>query len=226
MMATNQRRSSLLNKTVEVKQDFVLKQNLITLNCDEKTAGTCNQYPTSHKSCTIGKNSIGQQNNMKISMIAAMAANRVIGKDNKMPWHLPADLKFFKKTTLAKPVIMGRKTFESIGRPLPKRHNIVITRSADFSADGITVVHDTAAALAAAGEVEEVMIIGGGHIYQQFLAQASDLYLTLIDLTVEGDAFFPDYQAIGQWQQVWSESHQKTAANNYDYQFVKLTRQD
>lgn len=161
---------------------------------------------------------------MKISMIAAMADNRVIGKDNQMPWHLPADLKFFKKMTLGKPVIMGRKTFESIGRALPKRHNIVITRDQAFTGEGITIVHDTATALAAAGEVEEVIIIGGGNIYHQFMPQATDLYLTFIDLKTNGDAFFPDYQSTGQWQETWSESHHKSAGNNYDYRFVKLTR--
>ncbi|MFT5163593.1 MAG: dihydrofolate reductase [Alteromonadaceae bacterium] len=162
---------------------------------------------------------------MKISMIAAMADNRVIGKDNKMPWHLPADLKFFKKMTFKKPIIMGRKTFESIGRPLPGRKNIVITRSADFSADGITVVNDIAQALAAAGDVEEVVIIGGGDIYQQFLPQATHLYLTFIDLASAGDAFFPDYNATGVWHELSSQSHPGDEANRYPHRFVSLTRQ-
>ncbi len=161
---------------------------------------------------------------MKISMIAAMANNRVIGKDNKMPWHLPADLKFFKKMTMKKPVIMGRKTFESIGRPLPGRQNIVITRSSEFSAQGITVVHDTQSALAAAGEVEEVVIIGGGNIYQQFLPQADELYLTFIDLDTDGDAFFPDYADVANWSQVWQETHNKADGQPYDFRFVRLER--
>lgn len=161
-------------------------------------------------------------------MIAAMANDRVIGKDNQMPWHIPADLKFFKKTTLNKPVIMGRKTFDSIGRPLPKRHNIVVTRSTDFSAEGVTVVHDTAAAIAAAGEVDEVVIMGGGNIYQQFLPQADILYLTFIDLDTKGDAFFPDYQQQGQqkgeWQEVWQEAHSKADGQPHDFRFVRLER--
>jgi dihydrofolate reductase len=162
---------------------------------------------------------------MKISMIAAMANDRVIGKGNKMPWHLPADLTFFKQMTLTKPVIMGRKTFESIGRPLSGRKNIVITRSINFKAQGVTIVHDKTSALAAAAGAEEVMVIGGATIYQQFLPQASDLYLTFIHLQVDGDAFFPDYQAASCWQMSWSQSHQKSDKNPYDYQFVKLRRQ-
>ncbi|NQZ06875.1 MAG: type 3 dihydrofolate reductase [Algicola sp.] len=161
---------------------------------------------------------------MKISMIAAMANNRVIGKDNKMPWHLSADLKFFKKMTIKKPVIMGRKTFESIGRPLPGRQNIVITRSSEFSAPGITVVHDTDSAMAAAGEVEEVVIIGGGNIYQQFLPKADELYLTFIDLDTDGDAFFPDYTGVAHWKEVWQESHSKAEGQPYDFRFVRLER--
>ena len=153
-----------------------------------------------------------------------MANNRVIGKDNKMPWHLSADLKFFKKMTMKKPVIMGRKTFESIGRPLPGRQNIVITRSSDFSAHGITVVHDTDSAMAAAGEVEEVVIIGGGNIYQQFLPKADELYLTFIDLDTDGDAFFPDYTGIAQWKEVWQEAHSKADGQPYDFRFVRLER--
>jgi dihydrofolate reductase len=161
---------------------------------------------------------------MKISMIAAMANNRVIGKDNKMPWHLPADLKFFKKMTLGKPVIMGRKTFESIGRALPKRQNIVITRDVEFSADGVDVVHDTQAALAKAGQVDEVVIIGGGNIYQQFMPLATELYLTHIDLAVQGDAFFPDHQAQANWDMVWQQAHGSSEDQPYDYRFVHLVR--
>lgn len=161
---------------------------------------------------------------MKISMIAAMAHNRVIGKDNKMPWHLPADLQFFKKTTLGKPVIMGRKTFESIGRPLPKRHNIVITSDVNFSAKGVTVAHDTDAALTCAGEVDEVVIIGGGKIYQQYLAAADELYLTHIDIDVDGDAHFPDYAQAGQWEVIWQQTYEKSHGQPYDYRFVHMVR--
>ena len=137
--------------------------------------------------------------NVKIAMIAAMANNRVIGADNAMPWHLPADLAHFKRTTLGKPVIMGRKTYESIGRALPGRLNIVITRDDQYSLEDATVVHSPEEALALANEQDtpEVMIIGGGNIYQQFLPQASTLYLTFIDLDVAGDTQFPDYEASG-----------------------------
>ena len=122
-----------------------------------------------------------------ISLIAAMANNRVIGKDNDMPWHMPADLAHFKKVTLGKPVIMGRKTFESIGRPLPGRTNIVITRNLDWQHDGVEVVDSPEQALAKVAGVDEVMIIGGGNIYQQFLPQAENLSLHFIDLDVDGD---------------------------------------
>lgn len=161
---------------------------------------------------------------MKVSMIAAMARNRVIGADNQMPWHLPADLKHFKAVTLGKPVIMGRKTFESIGRPLPGRLNIVISRSG-FAADGITVVSSPEQALAAAGVVDEVMIIGGGVIYDLFLEQADRLYLTFIDLDVAGDTQFPDYQQVADWQEVERESHTADDKNPHNYQFVTLQRQ-
>jgi len=161
---------------------------------------------------------------MKVSMIAAMANNRVIGKDNAMPWHLPADLKFFKKATLGKAVIMGRKTFESIGRPLPKRHNIVITRDESYQADGVDVVHSTAQALVIAGDVDEVVIIGGGNIYQQFLAQVDELYLTFIEIDVEGDAHFPDYSEYGPWELTWQQAHSKAQGEPYDYRFVHYVK--
>ena len=143
---------------------------------------------------------------MKIAMIAAMAANRVIGKDNKMPWHLPEELGYFKRVTMGKPVIMGRKTFESIGRPLPGRKNIVLSSNPGFRADGVTLVTTLEEALAAAGECDEVMIIGGARLYQQMLPKAERLYLTQIEVTVDGDAFFPEYQDFG-WHESASELH-------------------
>lgn len=155
-----------------------------------------------------------------ISLIAAMANNRVIGKDNDMPWHMPADLAHFKKVTLGKPVIMGRKTFESIGRPLPGRKNIVLTRSSSWTHDGVDVVSSPEQALANVNDAEEVMIIGGGNIYKQFLTQADKLYLTFIDLEVEGDTQFPDWQQAGNWTQLEVESHEADEKNNHKYQFV------
>jgi len=136
---------------------------------------------------------------MRIAMIAAMANNRVIGKDNKMPWHLPEDLRHFKAMTLSKPVVMGRKTFESIGRPLPGRHNIVISRNSQLSIDGVTCVQSFDDAVAAAGNCDEIVVIGGGQLYQQLLPKADILYLTLIDLDVDGDTLFP-YWDDGSWQ--------------------------
>jgi len=159
-----------------------------------------------------------------ISLIAAMANNRIIGKDNDMPWHLPADLQHFKKVTLGKPVIMGRKTFESIGRPLPGRRNIVITRNADWKMDGVEVVNSPENALKLMEGSEEVMIIGGGNVYQQFLPQADVLYLTFIELDVAGDTHFPDWEQVGQWQTVEQESCAKDEKNPHPNQFVTLKK--
>ncbi|MBU2916716.1 type 3 dihydrofolate reductase [Psychrosphaera sp. F3M07] len=160
----------------------------------------------------------------KISLIAAMAKDRVIGKDNDMPWHLPADLKHFKKVTLGKPVIMGRRTFESIGRPLPGRKNIVITRNQQWTHEGVEVVSSTELAMSLVAGVDEVMIIGGGKIYEQFLPQADILYLTFIDLDVDGDTRFPDWTTIGAWQQVESESHKPDEKNSLAYEFVRFDK--
>ncbi|EKP0303411.1 type 3 dihydrofolate reductase [Aeromonas veronii] len=162
---------------------------------------------------------------MKISMIAAMAHDRVIGKDNQMPWHLPADLAHFKRVTLGKPVLMGRKTFESIGRPLPGRRNLVISRNPDYQAEGIEVVGSVEAALAllAGSSVEELMVIGGGHLYAEMLPSADCLYLTRIDLAVEGDTRFPAFDD-GQWQRVDCESHPADEKNPHPYSFETWLR--
>ncbi|HHQ5453620.1 TPA: type 3 dihydrofolate reductase [Aeromonas veronii] len=162
---------------------------------------------------------------MKISMIAAMAHDRVIGKDNQMPWHLPADLAHFKRVTLGKPVLMGRKTFESIGRPLPGRRNLVISRNPDYQAEGIEVVGSVEAALAllAGSSVEELMVIGGGHLYAEMLPSADCLYLTRIDLAVEGDTRFPAFDD-GQWQRVDCESHPADEKNPHAYSFETWQR--
>ena len=162
---------------------------------------------------------------MKISMIVAMAHDRVIGKDNQMPWHLPADLAHFKRVTLGKPVLMGRKTFESIGRPLPGRRNLVISRNPDYQAEGIEVVGSVEAALAllAGSSVEELMVIGGGHLYAEMLPSADCLYLTRIDLAVEGDTRFPAFDD-GQWQRVECESHPADEKNPHPYSFETWQR--
>lgn len=165
---------------------------------------------------------------MKIAMIAAMASKRVIGADNDMPWHLPADLKHFKQITMGKPVIMGRKTYESIGRALPGRPNIVITTNNAYSLPDATVVSSPEAAiehaLALESQPDEVIIIGGGTIYQAFLDKADTLHLTFIKLAVEGDTQFPDYEAQGSWKEISREAHSADEKNPYDYVFVSLTR--
>ncbi|WP_428945156.1 type 3 dihydrofolate reductase [Pantoea sp. FN060301] len=160
---------------------------------------------------------------MMISLIAALAADRVIGMDNAMPWDLPADLAWFKRNTLKKPVIMGRRTWEAIGRPLPGRQNIVVSRQSGASVEGVTWVSSLDAALAAAGDAEEIMIIGGGHIYEQMLPRADRLYLTHIDAEVEGDTHFPDYEP-DQWQSVFSEFHDADEKNSHSYCFELLER--
>lgn len=161
---------------------------------------------------------------MKISMIVAMAQHRVIGLDNDMPWHLPADLQHFKKTTLGKPVIMGRKTYDSIGRALPGRLNIVVSRDTSLHIPGVTCVSTVEDALSAAEGVEEVMIIGGATIYEYFLPVANRLYLTFIDLDTKGDTHFPDYLAQGEWQQVETESYTADEKNAYDLTFTTFDR--
>jgi dihydrofolate reductase len=155
---------------------------------------------------------------MIISMIAAMADNRIIGKDNKMPWHLPADFAWFKRCTLGKPVIMGRKTYESIGRPLPGRHNIVISRDASLVIEGVSIVSSIEEAIEVAANVDEVMIIGGGSIYQACMPQANKLYLTFIDLNIEGDTQFPEWGS--EWQEVHCEMYQADDKNAHNMQFV------
>lgn len=158
---------------------------------------------------------------MRIAMIAAMAKNRVIGKDNKMPWHLPEDLRHFKAMTLGKPVVMGRKTFESIGRPLPGRHNIVISRQADLQIEGVTCVTSFEAAKRAAGDCEELVVIGGGQLYKQLLPQADRLYLTQINLDVDGDTFFPEWED-NEWQK--TETQSSISADGLEYNFINLVK--
>lgn len=154
-----------------------------------------------------------------ISLIAAMANNRVIGKDNQMPWHLPADLGHFKTVTLGKPIIMGRKTYESIGRALPGRKNIVISRNTEYRLEGCETVSSLEEALSLVNNVEEVMIIGGGYLYSQTLPQADRLYLTFIDLDVDGDIQFPEFEHLGLIE-VKREKHLKDEKNPYGYEFV------
>lgn len=160
---------------------------------------------------------------MLISLIVAMDRNRLIGRGNALPWHLPADLAHFKTLTLGKPIIMGRKTYESIGRPLPGRHNIVISRDPAFSAPGCTVVTSVDAALAAAGDVAEVMVIGGAQLYAEVLPRAQRIYLTHIDAAFEGDAWFPPLDD-SVWREVACSEQAADPRNPFGYSFVTLER--
>lgn len=153
-----------------------------------------------------------------LSMIVATANNRIIGKDNDMPWHLPADLAYFKKTTLGKPIIMGRKTYESIGRPLPGRQNIVISRDINYNAEGVNTVTSVDAALALVKGTEEVMVIGGGAIYKHCLPAADRLYITHIDAEIEGDTQFPSYDT-DIWNKVKSDKFLADDKNLYNLDF-------
>lgn len=155
-----------------------------------------------------------------ISLVAAMSKNRVIGKNNTMPWHLPADLKHFKSVTMGKPIIMGRKTFESIGKPLPGRRNIVVTHQ-EKEFPGCDVFHSLEEALKSVASEPEVMIIGGANVYAQVLPKVQRMYLTFIDLDVDGDAFFPAWDE-SQWREVSSEQHAPDDKNPYPYRFVVL----
>lgn len=162
---------------------------------------------------------------MIVSAIVAAAKNNVIGKDNEIPWYLPADLAYFKKTTLNHHVIMGRKCYDSVGRPLPKRVNIVVTRNPFFKADGVIVAHSVEEALGVAfdGGETEVFILGGGHIYRESMELWDKLYLTEVDLEPEGDVFFPEIDA-SEWTETWREAHDADAKNEHAYVFRILER--
>lgn len=167
---------------------------------------------------------------MKLALIWAMARNRTIGRNNALPWHLPEDLKYFKRVTLGKPVIMGRKTWESIGRPLPGRTNIVISRDAGFQAEGVRVVQTLEQALALAEKIclidgaDEAVVIGGAQIYALALPLADRLYLTQVHADVEGDAHFPPLD-LAQWHEVGREDFAAHGPNPYDYSFLILERE-
>lgn len=166
---------------------------------------------------------------MHIALIWAMARNGVIGRDNKLPWYLPEDLKYFKRVTTGKPVIMGRKTYDSIGRPLPNRTNIVVTRDASLTLEGVKVVTslddalDIARAESVISDVEEVIVMGGAEIYAQALPHADRLYVTLVHAEVEGDAFFPPID-LGAYQELAREDFNAEGPNPYDYSFVVYER--
>jgi dihydrofolate reductase len=156
-----------------------------------------------------------------ISLIAAMDQARLIGRDNGLPWRLPNDLKFFKRTTLGKTVLMGRKTWESLGRPLPERDNWVLTRDAGFAAVGARVFNRLDEALAAAPA--ELVVIGGAELYRQLLPQVQRMYLTLVHGRFEGDAWFPEFDA-AQWREIAREDHPADERHAVPYSFVTLER--
>lgn len=153
-----------------------------------------------------------------------MDRQRVIGIENRLPWRLPADLRHFKKLTLGKPVLMGRKTFESIGKPLPGRLNVVVTRDARFKADGCVIAHSIDAALDACREYPEIMVMGGASFYAEMLPRASKMYLTFIlSKDFRGDAFFPEWNA-SEWRETECEHCEPDAENSYAYRFITLER--
>jgi len=160
---------------------------------------------------------------MKISLIAAMARNGIIGINNTLPWSLPADLKHFKEITMGKPVIMGRKTYESIGRPLPGRLNIIISQNRDYSVEGCQVAHSIDDAFAAAEKYDEAMVIGGASFYKQALAYANRLYLTIIDEDFEGDATFPEFDK-DEWREIEHSEGIVDAKNTHPHYFITLER--
>ncbi len=160
---------------------------------------------------------------MMISLIWAMADDRVIGVKNRLPWKLPADMQWFRKQTMGKPIVMGRKTFESFGgKPLPGRKNIVITGDTRYQVEGAQVAHSIDEALAVA-DADEVMIIGGESFYRQMLPRADRLYMTLIHDRFEGDAWFPEFD-LGEWREVVREDHAADEKNPHPYSFVILER--
>ena len=159
----------------------------------------------------------------RLSLIVAMDKNRLIGSNNQLPWHLPADLAFFKRTTMGKPILMGRKTFESIGRPLPGRQNIVISRNPAFQAPGCDLADNIDAALALCEKAEEAMLIGGASLYEQAFAKVSTLYITRIHDSFDGDTWFPEFDEVD-WALAEQENYGADGANPHDYSFLKYVR--
>jgi dihydrofolate reductase len=158
-----------------------------------------------------------------ISLIAAMAENGTIGRDNSLPWRLPEDLKRFKGLTMGKPLLMGRKTYDSIGRPLPGRTNIVLTRDREWRAEGVIVVRSLGQALGYARDAEELVAIGGAEIYRLLMPFARRIYLTLVHAEIQGDTFFPDFDPT-QWADVECHRHPADERNAYAFTFVTLER--
>ncbi|MDQ6955310.1 MAG: type 3 dihydrofolate reductase [Mariprofundaceae bacterium] len=162
---------------------------------------------------------------MKLSLIWAMDRNRVIGKNNTLPWKLPADMQWFRKQTMGKPILMGRKTFESIGRPLPGRMNLVLSRQRGLSIAGCTVVHSLQEARDAVADSTEMMVIGGAEIYALLLPHADSLYITHVEDSFDGDTWFPRFNSAA-WRQILDESHPSDEKNTAPYRFEVWERSD
>lgn len=160
---------------------------------------------------------------MQISLVVAASTNNVIGRDGKLPWRLPEDLQRFRQLTTGKPIIMGRATYESIGRPLPERQNIVLTRRPDFAAPGCDIAATPLAALGLAGHADEAMIIGGGRVYGLFLPDAQRIYMTRIHVTIDGDTFFPELEQ-NAWQVNTSQEYPAGDERQYGFAFQVLER--
>ena len=159
----------------------------------------------------------------RVSLIVAMARNRVIGVNNTLPWHLPADLKHFKALTMGHHIVMGRKTYESIGKPLPGRTSVVVTRNADYAPQGVVVVNSLEAAISACGNDEEIFVIGGAELYRQIIDLADRIYLTEIDADISGDAHFMELDR-KRWEEAGRDSHAPDEKNRYSYHFVVLDK--
>lgn len=160
---------------------------------------------------------------MNIAIIAAVSSNRAIGAGNRLPWHLPADLQRFKALTMGKPILMGRKTHESIGRALPGRLNIVLTHERAYAAEGCVLAHGWEEALAAAEGAAELMVIGGASLYAHFLPLAQRLYLTLIHKAFAGDVYFPPVDESA-WREVFREDARRGESLDFDYSFKVMDR--
>jgi dihydrofolate reductase len=174
----------------------------------------------------IASNAEGADGAAALELVLAVAENDVIGRGNRLPWHLPADLRHFKSLTLGKPILMGRRTYESIGKALPGRVNIVLSRSADFAPDDCVVVNTLEAARIAAGPRRALMVIGGAEIYRQCLPEACRIHLTLVHTRIEdGDTEFAGWRG-SEWNESSRERHEADDRNAYAYSFVTLERID
>lgn len=200
--------ASLCSKILDGHRKIVLPPRCQDLN-----------FRTTSLRCTFGAN----PSKMQLALIAAMARNRVIGQNNALIWHLPEDLKHFKNTTSGHHIIMGRKTYDSIGRPLPNRVNIVVSRNADLHIPGVMVVNSLEAAIQKAAADAQPFVVGGAQLYEAALPYATDLYLTQIDHDFEGDAFFPEFPE-SEWQLVARTDHHKEGPDGFNYSFLHFQR--